>query len=80
MISCTGQVAELQTLAQVAEFRWSPDRLAGQAISTEIPGLMVLVTKAAREKCVRCWFRYPGVGEDPDHPQVCARCRQVLEG
>jgi hypothetical protein len=29
---------------------------------------------------VRCWFTYPSVGEDARHPQVCARCRQVLEG
>ena len=75
------QAAELQTLAQVAEFTVEPvEALAGAGmVSTEIPGLVVLVRKAAGEKCVRCWFHYPGVGEDPNHPQVCARCRQVLE-
>jgi len=40
----------------------------------------VTVRKAAGEKCIRCWFTFPSVGEDPNHPQVCARCRQVLEG
>jgi isoleucyl-tRNA synthetase len=76
-----GQVAELQTLAQVAELTVEPgDSPAGPgSVSAEIPGLAVLVTKAAQEKCVRCWFRYPGVGEDPEHPQICRRCRQVLE-
>jgi isoleucyl-tRNA synthetase len=38
------------------------------------------VEPAAGRKCVRCWFTYPSVGEDARHPQVCARCRQVLEG
>jgi isoleucyl-tRNA synthetase len=76
------QVGELQTLAQVAELQVDrPEALTGKGIdSTEIPGLVVLVSKATGEKCIRCWFHYPGVGEDARHPQVCARCRQVLEG
>jgi isoleucyl-tRNA synthetase len=75
------QKTELQTLAQVAEFTVEPIKaLAGFGmVSTEIPDLVVLVRKASGDKCVRCWFHYPGVGEDPNHPQVCARCRQVLE-
>ena len=73
------QAAELQTLAQVAELWVELKPLGGQE-SQEIPGLLVTVQPAAGEKCVRCWFRYPGVGEDPRHPQVCARCRQVVEG
>jgi isoleucyl-tRNA synthetase len=76
------QVAELQTLAQVAELKVVPvDALTGEGIiANDIPELVVMVTKATGAKCVRCWFHYPGVGEDPKHPQVCARCRQVLEG
>jgi isoleucyl-tRNA synthetase len=72
------QAAELKTLAQVAALEVRLQPLTAQE-SQEIPGLFVAVQPAAGEKCVRCWFRYPGVGEDPDHPQVCARCRQVLE-
>jgi isoleucyl-tRNA synthetase len=77
-----GQIAELQTLAQVAELRVDPlESLGGEGIvSAEVPGLAVRAAKAAGEKCVRCWFHYPGVGEDPRHPQVCRRCRQVLAG
>ena len=73
------QAAELQTLAQVAELEVAPQSLGGQE-AQEIPGLLVTVQPAAGEKCVRCWFRYPGVGDDPNHPQVCARCRQAMEG
>ncbi|MGO9578164.1 MAG: isoleucine--tRNA ligase [Desulfobaccales bacterium] len=73
------QASELQTLAQVAELRVEPQaREGGQ--TQEIPGLSIAIQPAAGGKCIRCWFRYPGVGEDPNHPQVCARCRQVLEG
>ena len=72
----------MQTLAQVAELKVDrAEALAGKGtVSTEIPELVVVVKKAAAEKCVRCWFHYPGVGEDPRHPQVCGRCRKVLEG
>ena len=73
------QAAALKTLAQVAELGVEPQPREGQE-SPEIPGLYVAIQPAAGEKCVRCWFRYPGVGDDPNHPQVCARCRQVLEG
>jgi isoleucyl-tRNA synthetase len=73
------QVSELQTLAQVAELRVEPPS-GKDFVAGDLPEPVVLVKKAAGEKCVRCWFHYPGVGEDPKHPQVCARCRQVLEG
>jgi isoleucyl-tRNA synthetase len=75
----SGQVAELQTLSQVAALQVSPETgegLAGQ----ELEGLWVLVEPAPGAKCVRCWFTLPTVGEDSRHPQVCARCRRVLEG
>jgi isoleucyl-tRNA synthetase len=76
------QVAELKTLAQVAELQVEPlEALSGAGmVSTEISDLVVFVRKAAGDKCVRCWFSSPSVGEDARHPQVCARCRQVLEG
>jgi isoleucyl-tRNA synthetase len=75
------QGAELQTLAQAAELHIVPiEALSGEGVvSGEFPDLKVMVKKAAGEKCIRCWFHYPGVGEDAQHPQVCARCRQVLK-
>ncbi len=78
-----GQASELQTLAQVAELKLL-NRLEDLPLpglrGQEIQDLLVAVDKAAGSKCVRCWFHYPGVGEDPKHPQLCDRCSQVLEG
>jgi isoleucyl-tRNA synthetase len=75
------QAAELQTLAQVAQLQVlppgknpPPDSLSWESI----PGAFVEVKKAPGAKCVRCWFTYPTVGEDPKHPQICHRCRRVL--
>ena len=77
------QAPELQTLAQIAELTILPSAadlptpgLPGQ----DLQGLTVAVEKAGGGKCVRCWFHYPGVGDDPQHPQLCARCAQVLKG
>jgi len=72
---------ELKVLAQIPELEIIEGSAAlalGVRESTEMPGLYVQIQKAAGEKCIRCWFHLPSVGEDPAHPQVCARCRQIL--
>lgn len=42
--------------------------------STEFEGLKIAVTKAEGKKCERCWNYSVAVGDDPDHPTICARC------
>ncbi|MBQ5340549.1 MAG: class I tRNA ligase family protein, partial [Oscillospiraceae bacterium] len=36
------------------------------------------VDKAAGEKCERCWSYDTTVGQDPEHPTICARCAEVI--
>jgi isoleucyl-tRNA synthetase len=38
------------------------------------PALTVSVTKAAGQKCERCWHWETDVGSHPEHPTICARC------
>lgn len=38
---------------------------------------LIEVRKASGEKCPRCW-NYRILGEDTNHPELCARCAQVL--
>ena len=40
----------------------------------------VQVSKAAGEKCERCWNFSTHVGEDKNYPTVCERCSTVLKG
>jgi isoleucyl-tRNA synthetase len=42
-------------------------------------GLTVEVSKAAGEKCERCWNYSVHVGEDQQYPTVCERCAAVLK-
>ena len=41
--------------------------------------LQVTVAKAEGEKCERCWCFSKTVGENTDHPTLCARCAGVIE-
>jgi isoleucyl-tRNA synthetase len=71
------QQAELLTLTMVSQLNIEPGPLAGQE-SQELPGLTIAVERAPGEKCERCWFYLPSVGEDEEQPQLCSRCRQIL--
>jgi isoleucyl-tRNA synthetase len=53
-------------------------RLERSASGNGTGGLAVAVTRAAGEKCERCWNYSTHVGEDGDYPMVCERCAPVL--
>jgi len=38
----------------------------------------ITVEKAAGEKCERCWNYSITVGQDNEHPTLCARCRKII--
>ncbi|MFP3868127.1 MAG: isoleucine--tRNA ligase [Desulfobacteraceae bacterium] len=72
-------IPELLTLTMVSELEVQPEALPGLE-GQQIPELTIKVDKAPGQKCERCWYYSRTTGEDPRHPTLCARCRQVLEG
>jgi isoleucyl-tRNA synthetase len=72
----------IKVLAQVADLTVTGEQtsLHEPLAAQEISGLLVQVGKAAGEKCIRCWFTLESVGQNHQHPQICHRCSQVLEG
>ncbi len=40
----------------------------------------VAVAPSAHPKCIRCWHHRPDVGRHPDHPEICGRCVENVEG
>jgi len=38
----------------------------------------VTAQKSPAHKCQRCWNYWPSVGQDPNHPDLCARCVSVV--
>jgi isoleucyl-tRNA synthetase len=49
------------------------------AVASEIiEHLNIRVSKAYGEKCPRCWQFRTTIGEDPAHPDICAKCAAAL--
>lgn len=46
--------------------------------SYEAQDLAVQVSVAEGEKCERCWIVTPEVGQNKEHPTLCARCAEVV--
>lgn len=44
-----------------------------------VDGLSITVTKAAGEKCERCWTYSEEVGKNSDYPTLCERCAAVMK-
>ncbi|EST13129.1 isoleucine--tRNA ligase [Sporolactobacillus laevolacticus] len=40
--------------------------------------IAVAVAQAEGEKCERCWAVLPSVGEDTEHPKLCAHCAETV--
>ena len=47
---------------------------------SELAGLAVKVQSSDAAKCVRCWHRVADIGENKEHPELCARCVSNVSG
>jgi isoleucyl-tRNA synthetase len=47
---------------------------------TELNGLRVSVKASTHEKCERCWHHREDVGDDEEHPLLCVRCVDNIDG
>ena len=63
--------------AHVVEGR---DKAPANAVTVEDGVLSIVVTPSELEKCERCWIHRDTVGQDGDHPTLCARCAEVVKG
>ena len=54
-------------------------QLEGGIENDTVPGLKVLVAPSTDPKCERCWMHDASVGDNPEHPTICGRCRNVLD-
>ena len=54
-----------------------PEAVAAENVSD---GLWIAVSASSHEKCIRCWHRREDVGRSANHPEICARCVDNVEG
>ncbi len=50
----------------------------GGTVCEGLEGLGISVSRAAGEKCERCWIYSDTVGSDSEHPTLCKRCADVI--
>ncbi|MBN2568199.1 MAG: isoleucine--tRNA ligase [Deltaproteobacteria bacterium] len=70
--SCLGDLRSLYIVSQVNLV--GKGAIADAYESTDFEGLKIAVSRAEGKKCERCWNYSTNVGDDSDHPTVCARC------
>ncbi|MGR9052550.1 MAG: class I tRNA ligase family protein, partial [Gammaproteobacteria bacterium] len=51
-----------------------------EAMDTELNGLRVKVAASEHKKCVRCWHQREDVGTHSEHPELCGRCIENVDG
>jgi isoleucyl-tRNA synthetase len=62
---------DLRELLNVSQLELNPSGDAPVAVS---------VSKAAGEKCERCWHWETDIGSVPEHPTICGRCVKAVRG
>jgi isoleucyl-tRNA synthetase len=50
-----------------------------KGLSETFSQTIVQISKAAGEKCSRCWNYFSDLGSDPVHPSLCRRCTGVVK-
>ncbi len=56
------------------------DKPADAVVAEDISGLALVVKASEQKKCVRCWHHREDVGTSKDHPELCGRCIDNVEG
>jgi isoleucyl-tRNA synthetase len=68
----------LTSEATVGDFAKAPED--AQTMQLEQGRIAVRVRPNTDPKCVRCWHQRPDVGSSGEHPELCGRCIENVEG
>jgi isoleucyl-tRNA synthetase len=68
----------LTSEARVADLAAAPGE--AEKIRLDEGEIALTVTPSEHEKCVRCWHYRADVGSKPEHPEICGRCVENVEG
>lgn len=66
----------ITSVATVSADEFAPEH----AQETELPGIKLCITASEYEKCVRCWHHSHDVGVHKQHPELCGRCVDNVDG
>ena len=72
-------IKEISIVSELSDLTDEAPEVGVRFNSEEISGFTIQVQPAPGEKCLRCWLRSTTVGDNAEHPEICARCSQVLK-
>lgn len=73
------QKIDFRAICIVSSLRLAPLSKAPQDAINANSNLSLTVSKAAGEKCERCWIHSTKLGTNPEYPTICPRCTAVIE-
>ncbi|MBA3979675.1 MAG: isoleucine--tRNA ligase [Alcanivorax sp.] len=79
LLACLGDELRFVTITSTATLKPLAEAPADLTDSL-MPGLKVAITASPHTKCARCWHHREDVGSHPDHPEICGRCVDNIEG
>ncbi len=71
---------ELRFVLITSSAMLAPISAANEAATTELDGLQVRVSASDGMKCTRCWHHREDVGQSLEHPELCFRCIDNIDG
>ncbi len=74
----TDNQAALVEITMVSGLELSDGLSEPTLVSEEVEDLSILVEPTEAAKCPRCWMHPGTVGADPEHPELCGRCAEVV--
>lgn len=52
----------------------------GEVVIDTKEEINIKVAPSQHKKCIRCWHHREDVGSNPDHPEICGRCADNVDG
>jgi isoleucyl-tRNA synthetase len=52
----------------------------GTIVADGLEDIWLQSMASAHEKCVRCWHHQEDIGNNTDHPELCGRCVENVDG
>ena len=69
-----GDELRFVTITSSARVVSAEDIAGAPGVATTLSGLTIELAVSEATKCVRCWHRRADVGDNIEHPALCARC------
>lgn len=79
-LAALGDELRFALITSYAHVKSSSEHPENAGTDEEVQGLWISAQRAPHEKCVRCWHRREDVGSNRDHPELCGRCVENVNG